>query len=102
MVRTKAERRIARWTMELQRWALKLGRLHPRGSAEADYALGVIMAIAVSRRKVLPMLDADLAGQSQDTQSGYRDGIALLNQVFELDDAPKGEFRDLLGAQFSE
>jgi len=101
-VQTKAERRVAKWTMELQRWALKLGRLHPRGSAEADYALGVVYAIAVARRKVLPMLDADLAGQSKDTQSGYYNSLALLNHALELGEAPTGDFGDLLGAQFPE
>lgn len=99
-MRIKAERRIARWTMELQRWVLTLGRLHPQGSDEADYALGVNMAISVCKRRVLPMPDADLAGLAEQTQHGYRDGVALIGQVFERGDAPKGDFVDLLGASF--
>jgi hypothetical protein len=98
VVRTKADRRIARWTMELQRWTLTLGRLYPQGSDEANYALGVNMAISVCKRGVLPIPDADLAGLSEQTQHGYRNGIALINQVVERGDAPNADFVDLLGA----
>jgi hypothetical protein len=48
------------------------------------------------------MLDADLAGQSKDTQSGYYNSLALLNHALELGEAPTGDFGDLLGAQFPE
>ena len=47
-MRTKGQRRIVRWTMDLQQWALKQCKLHSTDSDEADYALGVIMAINVS------------------------------------------------------
>ncbi len=96
-VRTKGQRRIVRWTMDLEQWALKQGKLHP-GSEEADYALGVIMAINVSQRKAAPMNEVLLDRQPRETQYGYIDGIALMNKVVELGDAPVGEFRELLGA----
>ena len=95
-MRTKGQKRIVRWTMDLQQWALKQGKLHP-GSDEADYALGIIMAINVSQRKSAPMNEALLDRQPRETQFGYIDGIALLNKVVELVDAPAGEFRELLG-----
>jgi hypothetical protein len=87
--------------MDLRQWALRQERLHP-GSDEADYALGVMMAMNVSQRKIPPMREALLDRQPRETQFGYVDGITLLNKVVKLGDAPVGEFRDLLGAPHSE
>ncbi len=100
-MRTKGQRRMVSWTLDLQRWAQKQGKDHP-GSDEASYALGVIMAINVSQRKTAPMSEALLERQPRETQFGYIDGVALMNKVVELSDAPAGEFRDLLGAPHSE
>jgi hypothetical protein len=98
-VRTEGQRRMVSWTMDLRQWAQ--GKLHP-GSDEADYALGVIMAINVSQRKIPPLNEALLNRQPREIQFGYVDGITLMNKVVELGDAPVGEFRELLGAPHSE
>ena len=98
-MRTEGQQRMVSWTTDLRQWAQ--GKLHP-DSAEADYALGVIMAINVSQRKIPPLNEALLDRQPRKTQFGYVDGITLMNKVVELGDAPVGEFRELLGAPHSE
>jgi len=87
--------------MDLQRWALNQSKLHPN-SDDADYALGVIMAINVSQMKSAPLNSASLERQPQETQFDYMSGIALMNKVVELGDAPAGEFRELLDAPYVE
>jgi hypothetical protein len=102
-VRTEGQRRMVSWTMDLRQWVLDSmqGKLHP-GSDEADYELGVMMAINVSQGKIPPLNEALLVRQPRETQLGYVDGITLMNKVVELGDAPVGEFRELLGAPHSE
>jgi hypothetical protein len=100
-MRSKAQRRMDGWTMDLQQWALQQTKLH-KGTDEADYALGVIMAINVYLGKASPMSEVLLDRQPQETQFGYIDGTRLMYKVVELGDAPVGEFRELLGAPHSD
>jgi hypothetical protein len=92
---------MVNWTADLRQWAFEQAQLHP-GSDEEDYAHGVIMAINVYQRKIPPLKEAVLDRERRETQFGYVDGIALMNKVVKLGDAPVGEFRILLGAPHSE
>jgi hypothetical protein len=96
VVRTKAEKRIAHWMVSFGNWV--------RNSARADpsrdlYFSGVVMAMNVAQRKAGP---PDKTRLSDEQAFGYSDGIALINKVVALGDAPEGEFADLLAAPYAE
>ena len=98
-MRTKAEKRIAHWMVDFRRWAEKSGMANPH-SKDDYYFAGVVLAISVSQGKTAAPNDVD-GGSSMEWARGYHDGIALLNKVIAYGDAPKGDFRDLLGAPYS-
>ena len=51
------------------------------------------MAINVAQRKSLPLSNSELDRQPRETQYGYIDGVALMNNVVDYGDAPEGDFR---------
>jgi hypothetical protein len=87
--------------VSFQNWALKQGKLHPK-SKQAEYALGVIVAINVSQGKSPPLNDAAEDRQTNDAMFGYHDGLALLNKVVEFGDAPSENFAELLAAPYAD
>jgi hypothetical protein len=96
-VRTKGQKRIARWMVDFRRWAEHgMGR-GSFDTPEKQYAYGVHMAISVSTGKMTSWFGKDIDSDfDAETSRGYHDGIALLNKVVEYGDAPEGDFQDLL------
>jgi hypothetical protein len=85
--------------VDFSNWTLKSSKADP---SRGDYFLGVVIAMNVAQRKSQPMTKAQLDVQSVDTALGYHSGIALINKVVALGDAPEGGFADLLAAPYME
>jgi len=95
-VRTKGEKRIAHWMISFSNWVRKSAKADPSRDL---YFSGVVMAMNVAQRKAGP---PDQSRISDEQALGYSDGIALINNVVALSDAPEGEFADLLAAPYAE
>jgi hypothetical protein len=103
-VRTKGEKRLARWLIDFRRW---LESKAGHGDQEEDnddqrYHFGVLLALSVSVGTTKRLTDNDLLRYSQQTIKGYNHGLTLMYKVAQLGDAPEGDFQDLLGAPHGE
>jgi hypothetical protein len=99
MVRSKAEKRILRWTADLGRWAVRTGKANP--NTEIDwYCAGVYAASQYKLGKV--PLPSGYDPESTSTWSnGFRDALTLLSHAEDLGDAPQGDYASLLKAAAS-
>jgi hypothetical protein len=94
-MRSKSERRLAKWSDKMQKWAdARIEEFGPN-SKEGQYAFGVSMGISVSKGKMTPPKNMKKRYKPQAIK-GFDDSRWLMNKALKHGDAPAGPFLDLL------
>lgn len=96
-MRSRSERRLARWALTLQKWAD--GRVKEFGSdsKEGQYAFGVSMGVSVSLGKMAQPKNMKKRYKPQAIK-GMEDCKWLISKALKHGDAPEGQFLELLQA----
>lgn len=91
-----ANRRIANWLEGLKHWALQEEKSHGAHSKEAEYSIGVILAVMHAQGHGKPLSESELRNRPSEETFGYLDAQALIQKVLVLGDAPTGAYADLI------
>jgi hypothetical protein len=95
------ERRLARWTDKLQKWADARITEFGSNSKEGQYAFGVSLGVSVAKGKTVPPKNMKRRYKPQAIK-GFDDCRWLISKAVKHGDAPSGAFLDLLQAPRSQ
>ena len=98
---SRNQRRLARWTDKLQKWADARVTEFGSETKEGQYAFGVSLGVSVAKGKTAPPKNMKKRYKPQAIK-GLEDCKWLISKAVKYGDAPSGPFLELLHAPRSE